>query len=358
MVERDPIKTARNKRIEGMKAELRKLLPQVLFDTSIESEQSLNGKIGAKIDDFIDLKNEVIESPEQFLSLYLTEFEKVIKEAQYSNRYTEMYRILNSSKCAQEYFGIFLQRSYLKHYDSLAKVRPTVERSEMWIGQNDADYGLLITPRFAHGDWENDKSEIRHFKPKYFSIGHVLQTGFVVPGKNDCITFKDVNGYLSFFENTLVRQSKSPYQKEIAAKYSAYVRSHANPLEVPLLIPELRYNGRQRDHEYRLDFCVINADNMQQIGFELSPYSTHGKLTGTGKKTQKEINQEAKAVYDKEFAKHKRYFQKHGIFVLTYTDQDLQDLDNVFEQIKSNLEHRVVMKQLNFHLLSNFFDPK
>jgi hypothetical protein len=63
MAKRDPNITARNKRIKVMKERLRVLLPTVLAKTGINSEASLNAKIGGKAQDFIDLKNEVIHSP-------------------------------------------------------------------------------------------------------------------------------------------------------------------------------------------------------------------------------------------------------------------------------------------------------
>jgi hypothetical protein len=134
-----------------------------------------------------------------------------------------------------------------------------------------------VTPRFAKGEWENDRSEIRHFKPWYWTIGHVLKTGLVVPGKNSKMPFSTVDDYLNFFENVLVRHSKSPYQSDLAARYSTYVRAAADPLNVPLLIPEVRYEGRAVKHKYRLDFCVIDATTMQKTGFELSPWSSHGE---------------------------------------------------------------------------------
>ena len=54
-----------------MKERLRTLLPIVLAETGIHDEASLNAKIGGKAQDFIDLKNEVIHSPEHYASLYL-----------------------------------------------------------------------------------------------------------------------------------------------------------------------------------------------------------------------------------------------------------------------------------------------
>ena len=52
------------------------------------------------------------------------------------------------------------------------------------------------------------------------------------------------------------------------------VRAAKEPLKVPLLIPEYRYEGRLPKHKYRLDFTIINPDTMDKVGFELSPWST------------------------------------------------------------------------------------
>ena len=125
-----------------------------------------------------------------------------------------------------------------------------------------------------------------------------METGLVIPGKDKTMTFTDVDAYLDFFENVLVRHSKSPYQIKLAERYSVYVRASSNPAAVPLLIPELRYEGRAVKHKYRLDFCVVDPVTMQKTGFELSPWSTHGELTGTKGKTQKEINAEASANFE------------------------------------------------------------
>ena len=254
MAKRDPNKTARNKRVAAMKERLRELLPTVLKETGLATEASLNAKIGSKADEFIDLKNEVITSPEHYASLYLDSFKASLSTTGYRTSFDDLYDLLKKSPAAQEYFMLFLQRSYLKHYDEYSKRRPSEDQAEVWIGQNSADYGLLVAPRFAKGDWQNDRSEIRHFKPAYWTIGHVLETGLVIPGKNKRMSFPSVDAYVDFFENVLVRHSKSKYQIELAERYSAYVRAAANPLAVPLLIPELRYEARMAKHKYRTRF--------------------------------------------------------------------------------------------------------
>ena len=215
---------------------------------------------------------------------------------------------------------------------------------------------MLVSPRFTSGDWENDESkEVRHFKARYWTIGHALATGFVIPGKEARIPFADVDAYLTFFEHVLVRSTASSHQKAIAAMYSAFVKDSPAPLDVPLLIPEFRYEGRVPKHKYRLDFCVIDADTMDKVGFELSPWSTHGLLTGTKVKTQKQINDEAQGNFEKEMKKHKNFFKKHGVFALIYTDSDLANPDVVFADIKTYLERRKPAKQLSFQLLEEFF---
>ena len=94
---------------------------------------------------------------------------------------------------------------------------------------------------------------------------------------------------------------------------------------------------------------------MQKTGFELSPWSTHGELVGTKNKTQKQINAEASANFEKEMKKHKAYYNKHDIFALIYTNSDLTNLDDVFADIEEALSPKPVSTQLNFHLLTGFF---
>ncbi len=96
---------------------------------------------------------------------------------------------------------------------------------------------------FVNNLWENNRSEIRHFPALYWTIGDVLRSGLVIAGDPDKITFSDVDAYLKFFKNVLVRASGSPYEREIAKRYVEYVRASADPSRIPLLIPELRYGG-------------------------------------------------------------------------------------------------------------------
>jgi hypothetical protein len=357
MAPRDPIKTARNKMIVQMTTDLRAMLPKVLVETQIPKESSINAMIGGKAAEFIDLHHAVILSPDQYATLYMKGFKDAMSPsgAMYKNAHRRNFETFQQSKAAQEYFMLFLKRSYLKHFEELSRVRPHLSRSEIWIGQNKADYGLLITPRFVNGVWENDRSEIRRFPRLYWTIGHVLESGLVVQGDPDKIEFQTVEAYLSFFKNTLVRASGSPYEKAIAKSYVQFVRASNNPENVPLLVPEYRYEGAAAKHRYRLDFCIIDPFTMQKVGYELSPWSTHGYLSKLKGLTQAQINDMAKDNFEKEMSKHRSFFKKHGIFALIYTDKLLADMDSIFNDMKQYLVPVDKVVQLDFHLLDKFF---
>jgi hypothetical protein len=68
LAKRDPNKTARNKRDAEITDELKALWPTVSSDTGIADQQSFNALIGGKAATFIDLKNAVIKSADEYIS--------------------------------------------------------------------------------------------------------------------------------------------------------------------------------------------------------------------------------------------------------------------------------------------------
>lgn len=94
---------------------------------------------------------------------------------------------------------------------------------------------------------------------------------------------------------------------------------------------------------------------MQKIGYELSPWSTHGYLRKIKGLTQAQINEMAKDNFEKEMAKHRAFFKKHEIFALIYTDKQLATIDSVFDDMKQYLTPVDKVVQLDFHLLEKFF---
>lgn len=356
MAKRDPNKTARNRMIASIKLKLREMLPEVLKETALENEQSLNATIGSKNDEFFDLKHDVVHSQEEFVSRWLEGLKSSALDDGV-DAHLWIWNRLKKLKKFREYTVLFLKRSYLKHFDELSKNRPEVEDAELWIGQENANYGLLVSPRFRNGAWENDKSEIRTFSKAYWTIGHVMATGLVIPGKDKIFKFSDIEQYLLFFQDTLVRNSGSKYEYEIAGHYCEYVRKQLDPNVVPLLIPEFRYAGLAKKHVYRLDFLVINPYTLDKTGFELSPWSTHGYLSKIGGLTQKKINEMAADNFAKEMKKHRAYFKEHSVVCLIYTDEDLKDTKKLFdEEIAPLLAPERTHVQLSFSIMEEFFD--
>lgn len=359
MAPRDPAKTALNRRIKALTDELKALETQVLRDTGFDNLHSLNATIGGKAQEFIDLHHQVILSPDAYRQAYNSGFKAAMSPpGTWPNNHRRNFERLRRSKASKRYYNLFLERSYFKHAAELSRTRPRLEESEVWVGQKNAEWGLLITPRWnlVKEDWENDRSEIRHFPKLYWTIGHVLESGLVPPGENDRMSFASVDAYLTFFRTVLVRASGSKYEKGIAKRYVDFVKSAPDPESVPLLVPEFRYEGRTGKHKYRLDFTIIDPFTMRKVGYELSPWSTHGEMTGLAGKSQKEINEIAKSNFEKEMSKHKAFFKKHDIYSLIYTDVDLTDLDAVFEDMKTYLEPSQNVFQAKLDLVDNFLD--
>jgi hypothetical protein len=356
MATRDPNKTARNLTISEIKDKLRANVSDVLTETGYASEQSLNAFIGSKAGDFIELKTEVIRSPEEYISKWLSGMQEAISAGQ-GGRYQRMNDFLKNPAHPKfrKYCELFLRRSYLNHYEELSKTRPHEEDAYYWFGVNDAHYGLFITPRYitSTGEWENDVSEIRAFDKTYWTIGHILKTGICIPNDPNRYFFSRVDDYLSFFL-AQVRLTKSPYQIEFARLYIDFVKNSTTPERVPLLIPEIRFDGHGRKHTYRLDFLIVNPYTLDKIGIEFSPWSTHGQLSGKHK-TLIELNDEAKGNFEKEIKKLKAYFNKFGIFTMVYTDEDLKDVPSIFNQIKPYLNPTSPPTQLSLNLIHDYF---
>ena len=61
---------------------------------------------------------------------------------------------------------------------------------------------------------------------------------------------------------------------------------------------------------------------------------------------------------EKEMKKHKEFFKKHGIFALIYTDSDLKDTKTIFDDMVNYLEPRTAGRQLQFHIIEDFFNQE
>lgn len=347
--------------VQEIKAQRRALLPKVFAELQAVkggkycNEASLNAFIGSKSGEYVDLRDEVIKSPIEFRSKWLAGLHKAAEISKATGRDLRHARIMGLIKgkypCFKRYLGLFLEGSFLKHYEEHYKVKPKIDESEYWFGDNADEFGLLVTPRFRNGHWENDKSEIRHFKYPYWTLSHLLETGLCYMGERRTRGFTALSDYLQFFHD-LVRRTKSKYQLAIADRYIDYVNRHSEPLSVPVLIPELRYDPFKKKHQHRLDFLVINPWSMEKFGFELSPWSTHGQLKGAGQ-PMFAYNKQAREGFGAEMRKQKNYWRKFGVTYIIYTDEDLADINAIWLEIKRHLEVSKQPEQLELALLDS-----
>ena len=85
---------------------------------------------------------------------------------------------------------------------------------------------------------------------------------------------------------------------------------------------------------------------MRCIGIEISPASSHSRVKTLKDKTTKkptllkDVNIELAKSWNKETSKRNDYFKRFGITTITFSDDDLADLDGCFKEITFELSRR------------------
>lgn len=240
----------------------------------------------------------------------------------------------------RKYILLFLERDFFRHYKQRVRVKPQENLWSIWFGNSTLFWGLLISPRLTETEWGNKPSDIRKVQFEYWTIRHILTVGIVDPENNKIIKFENLEAFLVFYESILKRVSNSIYEKRVFDFYCNYLRKSENPLDEPLLIPEFRYLGLEKNHKYRLDFIILNSSTGERIGFEFSPQSTHMAIEGIRTKTQTQLNADLLKKWNKEMNKRNEYFQEYGITTITYTDEILSDISVCEQRISYYLSKR------------------
>src|SRR3546814_17402858 len=100
---------------------IKELLDEVLDLTGYQNELSLNATYGGKYAEYIDIRNEVIDTPEQFVALYLQGFLRTLEglgiSARSGNRYYDAYAHVRKHKKVLKWLKLFLTRTYLRKYE-------------------------------------------------------------------------------------------------------------------------------------------------------------------------------------------------------------------------------------------------
>ncbi len=114
MAKRDPKKTARNKKAKEITEELNEILEEVLEVTGYNDKLSLNAKIGGKHAEFYDVRHEVIDTSEQFVSLWLEglmNYCNDLWDKELSANY-ELLKYMQKNKIVMSYVTKFLERTF------------------------------------------------------------------------------------------------------------------------------------------------------------------------------------------------------------------------------------------------------
>lgn len=332
---------------DAITAELRKLQPDALsrYCASMGrslSLQSFHATIGGKNNTYVDSVRTQFSDFTDFQAQWLRGLRSELMRHGTPYPDSSAYRIatLLQDPVVQRYTFLFLERNFYRNYAERTRAKPSTSLWRLWFGDRNLHWGLLIAPAHRRGEWTNDKSEMRRADYHYWTVGHVLAEGLVDPSTTEPYRFTDLAGLLAFYRSILRRVSNSLYEKAIADRYVSYIENSSAPLEEPFLIPELRYAGLTARHAHRLDFTVLNAHVMSFTGFELSPHSTHYFMKGITTKTQKEINEDLAAKWDKEMEKRNAYFASYGITTITFADSHLANMDACFEIVAQHLSAR------------------
>lgn len=338
-----------SERLENMRSEALERFGGINGPSTV---QQMHAHIGRNNNTFVDSVRMQFRSPDDFIARWLNGLAQLVHEKSDAiarrrrfgdrKRTEEIVPEMLQVPLLKEYIYLFLERNFYRNFDARVRAKPDDALWQIWFGPGNLFWGLLISPTLRFGGWTNDKSQMRRETYAYWTVEHVLETGLIAPETEAPVSFANVDAFLIFYETVLARVSNSEYEKAISHWYINYVRDHKYPSEVPLLIPELRYAGKEAKHLYRLDFCVLNTHTMRMTGFEISPASTHMSIAGIKSKTQKDLNEDLSKKWGKESEKRNAYFKEYGITTVTFTDAELLDLDACIGEIRAALEERSV----------------
>lgn len=319
-----------------------------ILDKTSFTFQQFNGRFGGKNNTYVDsVRTQFIDFDDfyaQWLKglMDLYEYDKAYQLNIYNRTYENKASFLNfkliQDQEIERFVKKFLERNFYNKLYERIRIKPDEIFWSLWFGYQ-LTYGIIIAPVKRGGEWTNDKSEMRKASYAYWTIGHILTEGLIDPNLNEPIKFKSINEFLIFYQSVLKRLSVSPYEQAFCERYIDFLKRSSNVDSEPFLIPELRYDGLIKKHDHRLDFTVLNPYTYECTGFEISPASTHMKVTNL-KEKQFLVNDDLKKQWEKEMQKRNDYFKTFGISTITFTDSDLCNIDNCFKTVEDKLNSR------------------
>jgi hypothetical protein len=312
------------------------------------SLQSFHAHIGRHNNTFVDSVRTRFTGPGEFISSWISGLHNKLDDIRARGKHGYQGQLLSEQlvlKCLEDnllrqYTFKFLERNFYRNYRERTRNKPDDALWQVWFGAGSLSWGLIIAPAHRNDIWTNDKSQMRRESYSYWTVGHVMETGLYDPDSTEPTAFTDLGAFCTFYRSVLKRVSNSTYERQICDRYLNYLSSSSSPLGEPLLIPEFRYAGRHKRHEYRLDFTILNGHTFEFTGFELSPASTHISVSKSKQTSRAGFNRELATDWQHEVSKRNAYFMTYGIPIVTFADQDLKDIDHCFAKMEAKLRAR------------------
>ena len=309
---------------------------------------SFHAYIGKNNNTFVDSVRTRFGGPEEFKTKWIQGLHALLDQHRETGKKGFNGRLLGDEvvlECLkdpllEQYTFMFLERNFYRNYIERTRNKPDDAMWSVWFGSGNLSWGLVIAPTLRSNEWTNDKSQMRREGYTYWTVGHVIDSGLIDPSSPNPVRFATINQFTTFYRSVLKRASASQYEQAISEKYLSYLAKSNNPLLEPLLIPEFRYAGREKMHQYRLDFTVLNGHTFDFTGFELSPASSHISVKKADGKTQTQLNAELREAWEHEVKKRNDYYHRFGVSVVTFADTALADIDTCFSIIARKLSAR------------------
>lgn len=307
-----------DEKMKSLSKEVASTYFNICNDPSIKKEKailSLNAKVGSKATRYADIKTKQFLSAETYRDEWL-------HGALESNDH-HMIELLKNN-VLREYIILFLERSFLKNEKKYRKIKIENIDRELYLGKNNCVIGVFIAPN-KDSIWHSYCLKGLSVKYTYLSLGQLVYEGYLkgrIQGDKyeaelvKVNNFEDINRFYEIFI-----KNSSIYEKKFIENYLNYVKTKEKWMDIPMLLPELRWGGKAENHKYRMDYFVANYYTGKRLAIELSPDSTH--LIGHNIKNE----------WKKENDKRNSYQFAYKVDTITYTSEDLKDIENCFNKI-------------------------
>lgn len=239
-----------------------------IFKKDGDFKASFNGVVNINLMRHIDLQRTTFSSFEEGRD----SFKYCINQIKQKN---EKALLLFNGSFLEKYLWSFLKRNFYWQYR--ARITHKIDIGEIHMGQNGANNSienvksLYISPRLrlelgeCEERWGNYKALNRRVSFKPFSIGHLLQTGFVIHSSTlrpqECLIHVDsIEEFYTYFENELTKDEML-FLKMYLDFVNEYKSDDSIFRNISLLLPQFRYGGLEIKHQYRPDFLIIDSYN-------------------------------------------------------------------------------------------------